>query len=66
MPKREFFLDKLIGAHESRFETKIHLLKLKKKVVVPIFKRQTDRPPFAEETKVIKVLDKPDTHYFGF
>jgi len=66
MPKRDFFLDRVQGAHESRFETKKHLVKLKKKVAVPLFKHQTDRPSFTDEVKVVKVLDGPPRQSFGF
>ena len=59
MPKRDFFLDRLQGAHESRFETKKHLNKPRKKIPVPVFKTQTDRPSFTEETKIVKYLQGP-------
>ena len=59
MPKRDFFLDRVQGAHDSRFETKKHLTKLRKNVPVPVFKNQTDRPSFTEETKIVKYLDGP-------
>jgi hypothetical protein len=62
MPKRESIFDKsLIGvAHESRFEGKIHLAPhQKKKVPVPLFKKQLMRQPLSKENKVIKIVEQP-------
>lgn len=56
MPKRQFFFDSLIGAHDSRFEQKmIYSFYDQKKIPVPNFKKQMDRDPFVKDCKILMV-----------